>query len=185
MFELSPIALGVLLLLLGTGLFAATLVALRITPRLQPAAKTPASPPATKSNPTHNEAVLLVQSGGRVIYINQAAREWFNVWEEEPNLESLARRTRPSEAFLTLCAGEEQARFSLNGRFVEGTSYYTPASLGEGLEQHSAVLVTLRRPQLVIEGSSALVTAAATPVKERPEPPTEIYRPRRYRPLPS
>ncbi len=98
MFELSPVALGVLLLLLGAGLFAATLVALRITPRLQPAAKTPASPPATKPNPTHNEAVLLVQSGGRVIYINQAAREWFNVWEEEPNLESLARRTRPSEA---------------------------------------------------------------------------------------
>ena len=160
MFELSPIVLGFLLLLLGAGLFAATLVALRITPRLQQSAKTPAPPPATKSNPAHNEAVLLIQSGGRVIYINQAAREWFSVWEEEPNLESLARRTRPSEAFLTLCAGEEQARFSLNGRFVEGTSYYTPANLGEGLEQHSAILVTLRRPQLVIEGSSALAGTA-------------------------
>jgi PAS domain S-box-containing protein len=161
MLELSPTVLGILLLLLGAGLFAATLVALRITPRLQPAAKTPAPPPATKPNPAHNEAVLLVQSGGRVIYINQTAREWFNVWEEEPNLESLARRTRPSEAFLTLCAGEEQSRFSLNGRFVEGTSYYTPANLGEGLEQHSAILVTMRRPQLVIEGGSPLVSSAA------------------------
>lgn len=154
MLALSPIVLGILLLLLGAGFFTATLIALRITPRLQPAAKTPAPPPALKPNSPLNEAVLLVQSGGRVIYINQAAREWFNVWEEEPNLESLARRTRPSEAFLTLCAGEEQARFSLNGRFVEGTSYYTPANLGEGLEQHSAILVTLRRPQLLIEGSS-------------------------------
>ncbi len=121
-----------------------------------------------------------------MIYINQAAREWFNVWEEEPNLESLARRTRPSEAFLTLCAGEEQARFSLNGRFVEGTSYYTPANLGEGLEQHSAILVTLRRPQLVIEGSSALAGhGRPRPATSRGKLPAEIYHLRRYRPSPS
>ncbi len=165
MFELSPTALGILLLLLGACLFGATLIALRITPRLQPTAKTPAPPPSTKSGPAHNEAVLLVKSGGRVIYINQMAREWFNVWEEEPNLESLARRTRPSEAFLTLCAGEEQARFSLNGRFVEGTSYYAPTTQGEGSEALSAILVTLRHPQLVIDSSSPFA-ASDTPASE-------------------
>ena len=122
MFDLSPAAVGLLLISLGIALTLLTLGILRLLPRLQPAQEAP-PPPASPLVAAHHEAVVLVQSGGRVVYMNPAARELFNVWEDEPNLEGLARRARPSQSFLLLCAGEGQARFSLNGQFVEGSSY--------------------------------------------------------------
>lgn len=158
MFELSPIVLGTIFLLLGVCFFLLPLLFLRLIPKLQPLSKTPSPPPDSPQIPAHNEAVLQIQSGGRVAYLNQQAREFFNVWEEEPNLESLARRTRPSEAFLMLCVSEGQARFSLNGRFVEGTSYYSPDSTRDGMARGDTILVTLRRPQLVIEDDSPLIS---------------------------
>jgi PAS domain S-box-containing protein len=153
MTELSPVAVGIVLLFLGIALTLLTLGITRLLPRLQPASASP-PPPVSPKVAQHNEAVLLVQSGGRIVYMNRPARELFNVWEDEPNLESLARRTRPSETFLMLCASEGQARFSLNGRFVEGTSYYTPGSIGSGPEYTSAILVSLRRPQLILDVSN-------------------------------
>jgi PAS domain S-box-containing protein len=156
--ELSPIVLGIILLTLGLVFFLLALVFLRLMPKLQPLTKTPSQPPTSLDIPAHSEAVLLVQGGGRVSYLNQQARELFNAWEDEPNLENLARRARPSEAFLTLCASEGQARFSLNGRFVEGKSYYTSGIRISGTQEQHAILVALHRPQLVIEGDSPLAT---------------------------
>ena len=42
---------------------------------------------------------------------------------EVPNLERLARKVRPGDALIRLCAVEGQARFVLDSRLVEGTSY--------------------------------------------------------------
>ena len=101
-----------------------------------------------------SDAILLVQAGGRVLYTNQQAREWFRHQEEVPNLERLARCTRPSDIFLELCASEGQARFSLNGRLVDGTSYSIPAisrngsHSGSGVNVRKVMLVALRRPQV-------------------------------------
>ncbi|MCK6540893.1 MAG: PAS domain-containing protein, partial [Anaerolineales bacterium] len=51
-----------------------------------------------------HEGILLVQSGGRIEYINGLAREWFGVRPEEtPDLERIMRQTRPSGDFLDLC----------------------------------------------------------------------------------
>jgi len=168
MFDLSPVILGIVLLGLGLAFIAAALIALRIAPRLQNTQKSPLPP--LNSNPItpHTEAVLLVEAGGRVGYINQAGRELFNVWDTEPNLERLAQRTRPSEDFLMLCASEGQARFTLNGRFVDGTSYFAPATQTNGnrgpisVEHRSGILVTLRRPQIVLEGRALLSTDQAS-----------------------
>lgn len=95
--------------------------------------------------PSGNEhAVLVVQPGGRVGYVNPAARQWLGLREGElPNLEVLARRIRPGDDFLKLCAAEGQARFSVNGRPVDAFSYRVPGPA-------ASLLVTLRRP----EGSS-------------------------------
>jgi PAS domain S-box-containing protein len=155
MFDLSPAALGLLLILMGIAFTLLILAITRVLPRLQPTTSTP-PPLASPEVAPHHEAVLLIQSGGRVVYMNQAAREWFNVWEDEPNLESLARRARPSQTFLMLCAGEGQARFTLNGRFVEGTSYYAPGGITSDAKfpnPYAAVLVSLRRPQLILDAS--------------------------------
>ncbi len=176
MFDLSPAVLGTVLLGLGVAFIAATLLALRIAPRMQPTQPPPLHPPSSNSITPHNEAILLVEMGGRVGYINQAGRELFNVWDNEPNLESLARRTRPSEDFLMLCASEGQAQFTLNGRFVEGTSYFAPAQEKNGnrnsasIEHRSGILVTLRRPQIVLDGRARLSTEDPTLGKQALEP---------------
>jgi PAS domain S-box-containing protein len=96
----------------------------------------------------HTEAFLLVQRGGIVRYINPTAREMFHVGESAVHLERLARKTRPSEVFLSLCAGEGRGRFTLDGRLIEGASYQIPYGNSWG------TLVTLHRTQIVRVDSS-------------------------------
>lgn len=149
MLDLSPAASGVLLILLGLVFALLTLLLVRLIPRL------PATPdriqlqiPATID--AQDEAVMVVRSGGRVIYINPAARELFGCWEPQIDLESLVHRARPGDVFLALCAGEGRSRFTINGRFIDGSSYLLPGSLsGDGLGP--AVLVSLRRPDLIFQ----------------------------------
>ncbi len=145
MADLNPVFLGIILLFLGSGFILLTLFFLRLIPRFQSSPQSLPNNPIPSQLPKHNEAVLLVQSGGRIAYINQQARELFNLWEEEPNLERLARRAHPSEAFLNLCASESQTRLSLNGRFVDGTSYFAPYG-----NEH-AILVSLHRPLWAVD----------------------------------
>ena len=74
-----------------------------------------------------NEAILIVQAGGRVEYINGLAREWFGLHPDEPaDLERLVRRARPAEELLNLFAHQGQKRLSVSGRLVEATSYQVP-----------------------------------------------------------
>jgi PAS domain S-box-containing protein len=74
-----------------------------------------------------NEAILIVQIGGRVEYINALAREWFGLHPDEPiDLERLVRRARPAEELLNLFAVQGQKRLSISGRLVEATSYQAP-----------------------------------------------------------
>ena len=109
------------------GLLVLTVIWLRRLPRnASIAAEPPAAPLSPDSSPL-NEAVLVVQIGGRVEYINDLAREWFGLREgEHPDLERLIRRARPAEDLLNLCARQGQKRLSVGGRFVDATSYQVP-----------------------------------------------------------
>jgi PAS domain S-box-containing protein len=150
MLDLNGIAMGFALALAGAMILGLTWLVLRALPRLQSRITTPSNPPLPVNLSNHDEAVLLIQSGGRVAYLNQKARELFNLWDTPPNLERLARKARPSEAFLSLCASQGQSRFNLNGHLVDGTSYYTPSDSGR------AILVSLRPPPWQMgAGSSA------------------------------
>ncbi len=145
MFNLGNTELGTTLILLGIAFLALMPFLLRAAARLKPIAhNTVPSPNIIKPDldPIEN-AVLLVQPGGRVISTNQHAREWFGLLEnEQPNLERMARRTRPTESFLNLCAASGQARFTLQSILVEGFSYQVP------YQNETAILITLQRPQL-------------------------------------
>ncbi|MCC6147462.1 MAG: GAF domain-containing protein [Anaerolineaceae bacterium] len=78
-----------------------------------------------------HEALLVVQQGGHLMSMNSTACAFFHVPENEtPNLEQLARRIRPGDAFLGLCAAEGQGRFYLDGRPVEGKSYRIASETG-------------------------------------------------------
>ena len=89
-----------------------------------------------------NEAVITVQPGGRVDYLNERAREWFALREgEDAELERLIRRTRPAEDFLNLCANPGQKRLSIGGSLVEATSYQIPGP-------YPLMMVTMRSVDL-------------------------------------
>jgi GAF domain-containing protein/nitrogen-specific signal transduction histidine kinase len=118
---------------LGLGLILAGLVFtilvwafLRLLPRHDPTSGAVTSPtPSFESQ--SNDAVIVIQSGGRVEYMNRLARDWFGMRDEETaDLERLARRARPSDEFMELCAAEGQKRFSINGRLTDATSYRVP-----------------------------------------------------------
>ncbi len=101
---------------------------LRIVPRVRPAVLEPTRQDFLKLS-GHSDAFLIVQAGGRIDYTNPIAQEWFELSAGElPNIERLARRIRPGESFLEICAAEGQARFSINGRLVDARSYRVPGS---------------------------------------------------------
>jgi PAS domain S-box-containing protein len=100
---------------------------------------------------SNQDAVLVIQSGGRVTYANALAREWFGETEtEELNIERLVRRVRPSDTFWQLCRTEGYARLSLDGRLIDVTSYRVPASTLVAGDRNS-VLISMREPQIAKE----------------------------------
>ncbi|HBD08805.1 MAG TPA: hypothetical protein DCZ69_11140, partial [Syntrophobacteraceae bacterium] len=133
--------LGFGLILAGVVITILVWVFLRVLPRREPSAEVISPIPASFESKS-TDAVVVVELGGRVQYINNLAYNWFGVQEGEiPDLERLARRVRPSDDFLELCATEGQKRFSVNGRLMDAVSYRVP-----GL--NPAMLLSLRSMDL-------------------------------------
>jgi PAS domain S-box-containing protein len=142
MFNNSEYVLAVLYILAALLLLGLVWILLRSARRLRPIlqARPPVDLPVTPAE-THTDAVIVVQAGGRVMSINAAARQLFGLQPgESANLERLARRLRPSEPFINLCAAEGQARFVLEGKALQGVSYKL------ALEPEPVVVVSLRAP---------------------------------------
>ncbi len=98
-----------------------------------------------------SEAVLVVQTGGRVEFINPRARNWFGLQDNDvADIERLARRVRPPEDFLDVCASPSQKRVNVNGKLAELTSYQVPGP-------DPKMLVSLRGVEL----TPALTTQSA------------------------
>ncbi len=138
MFDLGAIPLGVTLFLVGLVFFLLTYVLSRLIPRNISNSMRSSQLVIEPDLPQHDYAVLVVRPGGRISFINQEARNRFNVWNEDPNLERLARRARPGNVFLSLCAAEGQGHFSIDGQMMEAISYLTPNG------KDNAVLLSFR-----------------------------------------
>src|SRR5512140_795133 len=133
---------------LGIGLIIAGLVfvilvwgVLSLIPRAQ------ATPPI-KPSPTaavqadEADAIVVIQQGGRVDYVNAKARDWFGLRESDPtDLDRLLRRVRPADDFLDVCAVPGSKRLSVNGKAVEATSYSVPGA-------YPQMLISLRGMEL-------------------------------------
>lgn len=143
MFDLSTTSLGIIMLVLGGMFLLSVRFALPLAARTRPKSSNQFDSPIDLPIPALDCAVMVIEAGGKVSFANQLTQEWFELSEDEINLESLARRTRPSEAFLGLCAQEGQARFSLDGRLVQGYSYRMPD------HPSPAHMLSLQRLQLV------------------------------------
>lgn len=119
-FWLISIAAVLLLLVLVALWFRRLPENVQVGGALNPAVEIPSSTNLT-------EAIVTVQPGGRVDYLNDLARDWFGLRADEPpELEKLIRKARPAEDFLNLCATHGQKRLSVGGRLVEATSYQVP-----------------------------------------------------------
>jgi GAF domain-containing protein len=122
--------LGVSLFLAGLVVVTLAWAILRILPRSQSASRTEGIPsPLLKSDASQDsqDAIILLQPGGRVEYVSGQAGSLFDLHENESHdLESLARRVRPPDDFLDLCAAPGSRRVSIGGRLVDIVSYEVP-----------------------------------------------------------
>ncbi len=140
---LTGLGLGIGLLLTGLVLVALVWGVLRLLPRSRPSSQEDLIRPIVDGRNGRDEAVLLIRRGGRVDYINDLAREWFGLRQDEyPDLERLAQRARPADDFLSLCVAEGQVRIAVNGQPVEVVSYRVPGPF-------PSFLVTMRRLDIV------------------------------------
>ncbi|HVP21114.1 MAG TPA: GAF domain-containing protein [Anaerolineaceae bacterium] len=145
------LGIGIILMVFGVGFWALARYL------LSNIAKTMSSPvPAgarleISQGEKNPEAILVVQQGGKIVSITPRARQAFQLDPNEmPNLERMARKVRPTEQFLGLCAAEGQARLVLSGRMVDAVSY----RLNSG--QVPWLVVTLRFPEMAsdLEGGA-------------------------------
>ncbi len=74
----------------------------------------------------NENAVVVAEGRGHLVFANQMAREWFGLNGSEPNLELMADVVQPPDTFLELFGKEGQASFRIGNRRVEATSHYIP-----------------------------------------------------------
>lgn len=130
--------LGLSLLLAGLAVIALVWLFLRMLPRPQAERYDSQSFSHSESS---NDAIVILQPGGRVEFISDHARSFFGLRENEPyDLERLARHVRPSDDFLDLCVASGSKRVSIGGRLVELASYQVPGS-------YPRMLISLREKE--------------------------------------
>ena len=133
----AGLGVGPLLILLALALLMPVLAIVASRRASRNASFVPQNDPSLSppdSTKIGTEAILLIQAGGRVEYVNELARAWFGLSPAEvPDLERLIRRTRPAEEFLNLCATPGKKRLSIGSQLVEATSYPLPGNYAQML----------------------------------------------------
>jgi GAF domain-containing protein len=140
----AGLAIGLVLVIISLILVIPVLVvvAMRRLPQGGSGSREPLNPYFPPDNLDTDEAIVVIQAGGRVEYLNGLAREWFGLRTDEPvDLELLVRRARPAEELLNLFAFQGQKRLSISGRLVEATSYQIPGP-------YTVMFVILRNAEL-------------------------------------
>jgi len=124
---MEGLGLGLSLVLIGLVFVLLVWFLLRLFPRNQANAHVPLSAFETPDASELKDAVIIVQGGGRLEYLNASARQLFGLREaEQIDLERLIRFTRPSNDFLSLFSTECQKRISIGSQLTEATSYHIP-----------------------------------------------------------
>ena len=166
MLLISSTALGISLIVFGIICYVVVSQLLNIASRSKGTntGSTPNTYPELLQD--HTDAYILIDSRGRVLFINTTAKKWFDLNGKKDNLEVLASRIQPEESFLTLCSREGNARFKIKNRLVEGNSYPIP------YESNYAMVISLRGIDsrgLVGEGSRNLQTNPPRFTKQFPD----------------
>ncbi len=142
----SLLVLGIFLTLLGAGLVLIPVWAIRRSRGKPPSSTGETGDSRTKFLSPHHDGILLIRRGGRIAYYNENALQLFKLGPTLPGIEACARRVRPKEAFLELCASEGTAGLFINGEYIEARSYRSSLPLSNGKHGEEAILVSLHRP---------------------------------------
>lgn len=142
MLPADGLSLGILLILTGIVLVLVTRLVLAWVLWVRPSVNSAVQPVIPMEIPSHTDAVMVVQRGGRILSMNNRARQAFGLQpDESPNLERVVRRVHPTENLMSVFAAEGATQFSLGGRLVQATSYALPGGTD------SSILVSLRFPE--------------------------------------
>ena len=79
------------------------------------------------------DAVVVAREGGRVVFANDIARQWFAMNGDAPDLWGMSQLAHPSDTFWELFAGPGRAVFRVGDRQVEAASYEVRAEGGAHL----------------------------------------------------
>jgi PAS domain S-box-containing protein len=139
MLQVPPIIVGITLIVLGVAGYIVVNHLLSTMNRNKRWKQNKSSIQLPLHLPSNSNAYLLIASGGRILYTNPVARDWFSLNGNKPDLERLASEIQPNEAFFSLCVQEGMSRFNLGERVIEGISY--PISY----DSTDAMLITFRR----------------------------------------
>ncbi|NPV84988.1 MAG: GAF domain-containing protein [Anaerolineae bacterium] len=140
---MDAIALGIVLVTAGALLFLVTRLLVRIIPSSAKSLSFPKPEfPIEGDSLKSNDAVLVIQTGGRVAFANDSLRHMFNLSSSEAaNLEKLSRSVRPAEGLLKLCSSEGKAQLLVSGKVVLATSYQIT------LQPMPMMVVTFHQPE--------------------------------------
>src|SRR5574340_186709 len=155
---LAGINLGLALLVGGLVLALLVWAALRVVQHLSVAV--PRKPALASAFPdSADEGIVVIEPGGRVDFLNARARAWFDLApQDDPHLDRLLRRVRPSDDFLEVCAQPARKRLNVNGQPVEVTSSRVPGS-------HPRMLVSMRSLELAAVGPAEATQVSSSLVR--------------------
>jgi PAS domain S-box-containing protein len=125
---MEGLGLGLILVVVGLVFVLLVRILLRLLlPGNQTSANLSTSSLTYLDGSDQKDAVIIIQGGGRVEYLNESARRLFGFHEDDQvDLERLTRYVRPSDEFLYLLSKESQKRISIGAQLTEATSYHVP-----------------------------------------------------------
>jgi PAS domain S-box-containing protein len=118
------------------------------------------SPVSMTSDVQPEAAVVVAERGGRVVFANERARQFFGLNGELPSLGRLLRQANPADGLLGLFASEGQAAVTVGDRRLQATSLRLPSSNG-GLEQYVVMLRDTTAGEAVVLAGSGQPNAEA------------------------
>src|SRR5574341_370019 len=74
------------------------------------------------------DAVIVAEGHGRLVYANTHARDWFDLDGNAPNMTLMAQKTHPPDTFRDIFAQEGKVGFRIGNRHVEATSHAIPSN---------------------------------------------------------
>lgn len=90
-----------------------------------------ARPVVPVSLPPSDDAMIVAEGRGHIVFANEPARRWFGLDGETPTLTVMARQVRPAETLYDLLARPGRAALRIGPRQVEAISHAIPAPDGE------------------------------------------------------